>query len=200
MTSEGYTKFQCQWEKGEPKPDWPWETLNFWRTKLYALGLVGALPDGVGFGNLSQRLGNSTQFLISGTRTGKFPELSREHYTRVQTFDLANNRLVCQGPIPASSESLSHAAIYQAESAAKAVIHVHHRMTREKLRDRFPTTGPQAGYGTPEIALEILRLLNEKKAQASGLIIMGGHPDGILAYGRDMDEAGRRLLACLETR
>lgn len=199
MTSEGYTKFQCQWIKAEPVPEWPWEALEAWRARLYALGLVGVLPDGVGFGNLSQRIGTTARFLITGTQTGKYPVLSREHFTQVQSFSLAENQLVCQGPIAASSESLSHAAIYQSEPAVGAVIHIHHRLAWEKLRECVPTTALQAEYGTPEMAWEIVRQFTENKAGVSGLIVMGGHRDGILAYGLDLDEAGQQLLARMES-
>ena len=46
----------------------------------------------------------------------------------------------CIGPIQASSASLTHAAIYQANPDINAVIHVHDRDLWENLLDRVPTT------------------------------------------------------------
>ena len=57
--------------------------LEYWRKKLFKLNLIGEyLEFGVGFGNLSEVKDFSqyyettkTQFLITGTQTGKYSDL-----------------------------------------------------------------------------------------------------------------------------
>src|SRR5207302_1989498 len=73
--------------------------------------------------------------------------------------DVAANALGCRGPVAASSESLSHAAVYAAEPAAAAVIHVHHLGLWEELRDVLPTTDSRAEAGKPAMADAITALL-----------------------------------------
>ena len=54
----------------------------------------------------------------------------------------------------------------------------------------LPTTDKKAEFGTPEIAFEISILAN----QPSGIIIMGGHPEGIITYGKTLNEAEEFIL------
>ena len=109
---EGYIKYSCIWIKSAPISDKGLIGINIWRQKLFALGLIGSYEDDIGFGNISIRVRNSSQFIISGTQTGHIPFLKNYHYTLVTSFNIEKNSLTCQGPIKASSESLTHAAIY----------------------------------------------------------------------------------------
>ncbi|MGF1494827.1 MAG: class II aldolase/adducin family protein [Microcoleaceae cyanobacterium] len=109
---EGVIKYDCDWELTSPLAEAAIQQLITWRDALYRLGLIGVTPDGIGFGNISQRIGQSEQFVITGTQTGHLPQLQPQHYTVVTQFDLEQNTLICRGPIKASSESLTHAAIY----------------------------------------------------------------------------------------
>ena len=54
-------------------------------------GLIGAYPNGVGFGNVSVRIPRSRRFIISGTATGKIAFLTGAHYTLVTDFDIESN-------------------------------------------------------------------------------------------------------------
>ena len=65
-------------------------------------------------------------FLITGTQTGEIKNLNREHYTCVTDYNIEKNFIRSEGPIKASSESLTHAMIYELDPAIKVVIHVHH--------------------------------------------------------------------------
>jgi ribulose-5-phosphate 4-epimerase/fuculose-1-phosphate aldolase len=112
MKEEGIIKFKCNWIEEKPLPDACIEKLNDWRNRLYALGLVGVTEDGIGYGNMSLRFGED-QFIITGSGTGRLPNLSPMHYTKVIASDFDQNSLTTAGPIVASSESLTHAAIYQ---------------------------------------------------------------------------------------
>lgn len=189
----GYVLFHCEWETAPAPAGEAVEELARWRDRLYREGLVGVYPDGIGFGNLSRRT-TGDAFLVSGTGTGRLHALRAEHFTEVVSCDFAANRLRCRGPVQASSESLSHAAVYRADREAGAVVHVHHAALWERLHGRAPTTGPQAQAGTPAMAWAIQALLREEAARRAGLLVMGGHPEGLLAWGRTLDEAGERVL------
>jgi ribulose-5-phosphate 4-epimerase/fuculose-1-phosphate aldolase len=197
---EGYIKFVNKWDKTGPIiSDSDLEKLNAWREILFNLGMVGADSEGIGFGNLSIRKSGTGHFYITGSATGSLKDLGPDHYCLVTGFNLDENTLACTGPIKASSESMSHAAIYSEFPGAGAVIHVHHNMFWKNLVNRIPTTAKDVEYGTPEMAREIIRLLNEPGTLEGRIIIMGGHRDGIIVFGKDMDDAGRYLLSYYNT-
>jgi ribulose-5-phosphate 4-epimerase/fuculose-1-phosphate aldolase len=160
-------------------------------------GLIGVYPDGIGYGNISVRAGSC--FVISGSGTGAHPEARREHFTRVVDYDFRANALSCRGPVPASSESLTHAAVYEANPTAAAVIHVHHRELWQALLHNIPTTAMNVAYGTPEMAYEVLRLFRDTRVADGRVFVLGGHRDGIVAFGESLEEAGTKLLDMLES-
>lgn len=188
MKDEGYIKFNCTWiEEGLPDNQLI-DELNTWRQKLYNQQLIGAYPDGIGYGNISIRLADNT-FLITGTATGNLRQLTDNHYTRVSGFDMANNAITCHGPIMASSESLTHAVIYASLPEVNAVVHIHNNFLWQKLLNKAPTTSSKATYGTPEMAREIGRLLKSAKTGKEKILVMAGHQDGLIAFGKDLAEA-----------
>ena len=190
---EGYIKYHLEWEYDAPLPDAEIEALNSWRKRMYDLGLIGHYDDlGVGYGNISQRCTPLRgDFVISGTQTGHLSELTAAHYTVVTDYDIPGNALWCRGPIRASSESLTHAAVYALSPIYQAVIHIHHRGLWERLLDKIPTTSPAVPYGTPEMAHEVLRLFRETDMVVGKVFVMAGHEEGIVAFGESLDEAGQ---------
>lgn len=195
---EGYIKFRADWQKGNAFPALALADLNHWRDRLYSLGLLGAYPDGIGFGNISQRWNAAGQFIISGSTTGNFTQLKPEHYTLVTAVELEQNLLHCSGPIIASSESMSHAAVYLECRWVNAVFHVHHRGMWERLLHQVPTTATGVTYGTPEMAYSIMQLLRETDLPQQRIFVMEGHPEGIFSFGATLDEAGEVLLKHLQ--
>ena len=187
---EGYIKFNLEWEKQSfDFADPLFHSIQRWRQKLFTLNLVGAYPNGIGFGNLSIRY-QQNQFIITGSATGNFKQLTKRHYALVKNFDLDKNTLYAVGETKASSESLSHAAIYQTNKEVNAVIHIHHQKFWDKYLNKLPTTPEDAAFGTPEMAHEISKLATQEK----GIIIMGGHAEGIMAYGKSLNEAGKIII------
>jgi len=156
--------------------------------------LVGQSPSrygGYAYGNISLRV--NPGFVISGTQTGGKPALDRQDLAWVTECDAAANRVVATGPARPSSESMSHGEVYRASDDIGAVIHVHSpSLWDAAARLGLPTTNPAAGYGTPAMALEICRLLDAQPV--TGMLAMGGHEDGIIAYGATMADALRSLL------
>ena len=194
MIDEGYIKYQCFWQEKSAIAESEIIELNQWRNQLYQLGLIGEYDNGIGFGNLSLRIPNSEQLIISGTQTGGIPHLRAKHYTKVIDYNWKENYVSCQGLTKASSETLTHAAIYQALPQVNAVVHIHHELLWSRSLDRFPTTEPNCAYGTPEMAEEIIRLCQQPQTQKEKIIVMSGHESGILTFGLDLDQAGEVLL------
>lgn len=194
---EGYIKFNCNWIPSNDIPLHKVTELNVWRDRLYKKGLIGAYSDGIGFGNISMKW-NEKAFLISGTATGGLAKLNESHYSLVTNFSLSTNSITCKGPVKASSESLTHASIYESSATANAVIHIHNLNMWNSLIHKVPTTNVNIPYGTPEMANEIRRLFEESPLSIEKLIVMGGHQEGIISFGQDLEEAGRVLIDKLE--
>lgn len=193
---EGYIKYVSDWSPG-PAPDADATALlETWRRPLYEAGLIGhdeAL--GVGFGNLSVRHGN--QFIISATQTGHLAVTSSDHYALVTGYDIDGNLVSSTGPAQASSESLTHAAIYELDAGINAVVHVHSSRLWRELIDRAPTTAAGISYGTPEIAREFARLHAHTDFAEQGIAVMAGHEQGIVSIGKDLEQAATRILRLL---
>jgi len=181
-SSEGYVKYTVEHKMAEAIEVPHWAELNAARTHLHNLGLVGALSNGVGFGNLSLRL-RGNEFLISGTSTGALPVLGLDGYCLISSFDFKQNRVVSIGPVQPSAESMTHGAVYCSSSGANCVIHIHSRTIFDgMLRDRYPATPEDAEYGTPEIALAVEKCVQELDKD-EGRIVLLGHDEGVIAYG-----------------
>lgn len=200
MDERGYVKFNCEWVRTGPLSADILKDMNVARGRLYERGLVGAYADGTGFGNVSIRSpgGPGTRFIITGTATGGFRTLASGHYTHVTDFDFAKNWLRCEGPIKASSESLSHAAVYVSDPSAMAVVHVHSRPMWERFVGRLPTTSRSAEYGTPEMAAEISKLFAETNVKDRKAFVMGGHEEGLVSFGASLAEAIDAILGLAE--
>ena len=192
---EGYIKFKADWREAPPFSPNSISEINHFRQRLYDLNLIGAYPDGIGFGNISQRLGNSTRFIISGSATGNLNLLNENHYSNVTRVDIDKNELTCEGPIIASSESMSHAVIFRTCDWVNGVVHVHHLGLWEKLLHKVPTTSKSATYGTPEMAYSIIDLLKNTDLIEQKIFVMEGHREGIFSFGKNLNEAMEVLLS-----
>lgn len=191
---EGYIKYQCNWQQSKPLTIPNFEILNYWRKQMHEANLIGYDPKyKVGFGNISMLAPDGHQFYISGTQTGHLADLSPEHYAKIIDFDIDGNKLTCTGATKASSESLTHAVIYTLSKEYGAVIHTHDREMWYTLMDKVPTTEESVPYGTPEMAYEIIRLYKEENLAQSKIVIMAGHQDGVITFGKDLDEAAEVL-------
>lgn len=191
---KGYVQFRSDWQLGEPPAAPVVADLIRWRDRLFHLGLIGVYPDGIGYGNLSIRLSDGS-FLITGTATGGLPHLEHHHICTVTAFDIPGNHVTCRGPVQASSESLSHAAIYQERGEVRAVIHVHHAELWNRSYGDAPTTDPAAEAGTPAMGEAIAALL--RAGVPEGFFVMGGHREGVMTFGETIEQAGERILAML---
>ncbi len=192
---EGYIKYVSNWTRG-PAPDHAATSLLAkWRRPLHAAGLVGHYADlGVGYGNISVRFRGTSQFVISGTQTGDLTDTCGDHYSLVTDYDIERNRVSCVGPVEASSETLTHAALYELNPGIGAVVHIHDRRMWDELLHRAPTTAADIGYGTPEMAQEFARLYRETEFPHRGIAVMAGHDEGIVCIGKSLEQAATRAL------
>ncbi len=192
---EGYIKYESLWTPGPATHVEAARLLDAWRRPLFAAGLIGEYAEhGVGYGNLSMRRGTGNLFLITGTQTGKLDVTDERHYSLVTDCDLRANVVRCSGPVQASSEAMTHAAIYALGDAIGAVVHAHSRRLWEACFGQLPTTDPDVAYGTPAMAMELDRLYRMGGFKESGVAVLAGHEDGLISFGTTVEEAATRLL------
>lgn len=190
--------------------------LAAWRHPLRALGWLGREEGrygGYGFGNLSARVAGELAdrlgldrtdfpFLVTGSQTGGVERLGLGGFALVERHDTAANRLWSRGEVAASSESLTHAALYAASPRVGAVLHVHApELWRRRRELGLAEISAEIAYGTPEMAREVAAVAGGDSHSGgggepggAGLLAMAGHEDGILAWGPDPAAAGRALL------
>lgn len=190
LRDEGAIKYQCRWQQTGTLPLEPYRELLRYRDRTYNLGLIGVYPDGIGYGNISCRCAdNPRYFVISGTQTGHIPQLTIDYYAQVTEVDLPHNTVTCEGPVKASSESLTHGNIYQLMPSVQGIIHIHHNGLWAALLNQVPTTSSTVPYGTPEMAMEIERLVHESNLLEDKIFAMAGHEDGVVTFGESLNEA-----------
>jgi len=184
-----YVKFSCERVTAEIPSFRGLAELNAYRRKLLDLRLVGVDPNGIGLGNLSVRADATESFYITGSATGGIPELVRADCAKVVACDFEKNRVRYEGSAIPSSESLTHAAIYQSDTTAGAVMHFHDSSLWAAVLNRAPTTSKAAEYGSPEMANEIMHLFTRTDVESRKIAVMAGHEGGTLTFGKDLEEA-----------
>lgn len=199
LLDEGYVKYRAEWERSVAPPDILIHDINDIRSRLWAMNLIGAYTEGeyagIGFGNISVRAPKGEgHFIISGTQTGHIQPLTAEHYTSVMEYSIGGNWLRCRGPIQASSESLTHAAVYECDPRCQVVIHVHHLGWWQKLLGRIPTSPEDVPYGTPAMSDAVKHLYQTSDLPSLKAFAMGGHTEGIITFGDSPQEAFDRIL------
>ncbi|MEX2489366.1 MAG: class II aldolase/adducin family protein [Pseudomonadales bacterium] len=194
--AEGVIKYELSFQQTD-LPDVDISLINCWRELLVQLDLVGQHPGrygGLGFGNLSMRTPDG--FLITGTQTGGIQQLSLSDYALVTSWHLEDNIIEAKGQVRPSSEALTHAAIYTNCAQANFVFHCHSpRIWQVAGNIGLMITDATVPYGTPAMAREVALKLRERGSPA--IMAMGGHEDGIVAWGEDADAAGLLLVQCL---
>ncbi len=198
MSETGAVKFIYEQGSTAPISFRDLDSLNRCRRQLLQLRLLGVDAAGIGFGNISVR-DPEGGFIITGSNTGALSELGPEHLARVTAFDFDRNWLRCDGAAVASSESLTHAAIYEADESVSTVIHCHSAAIWKAQCNIAPTTSADIAYGTPAMAREVQRLFASSPVKESRLFIMTGHEDGVVSFGRNLEDAFAVLLRALQS-
>jgi len=191
---DGVIKFDQKLISGEPFQWGEIAELELWRALFFQEGLIGVNPNGVGYGNVSKRW-KEGGFLVTGSQTGHMALMSGRSYSRVINYDLSSDSLVSSGPIKASSESPTHWALYEISQDINFVFHSHSPVMWKHCREfGIPMTREDVEYGTPAMAEEVQRLYRETRVRDLGILIMGGHQDGMMTFGRTSLEAGTRMM------
>jgi len=200
MKLEGVIKFNVEHDTEVGCGESDIVELTKWRKELRAVGLVGqdlARYGGLGFGNLSKRLGDGT-FLITASQTGHLDKLTPGDYALITNFNLDRNLVWSKGLKHPSSETMSHLAAYGSNQRVRFVFHAHSPEIWNAKEDlNLPVTDPAVECGTVEMFYEVQRLLKNPDNYWKGILAMGGHTDGILVWGESADETGIRLLFLL---
>ena len=79
------------------------------------------------------------------------------------------------------------------------MIHYHDPVLWATLLGRAPTTSETVAYGTPEMAYEIMRLFTVSDARSRNIFVMAGHEGGILAFGKNFEDAFEVVMGELRT-
>ena len=193
---EGVIKYSSERVDGQVSVSAALQQLNAARTTLFELGLIGAYPNGIGYGNLSLRE-TGTQFVISASATGADHTLRFDQFCLVEAFSMERNWVRSRGALPASSESMTHGAIYLANPAVQCVIHVHSRALFDALLAQGAArTSADIAYGTPAMAQAVMRLVQTQPVLPV-LFVMAGHAEGVVAYGADVASVTALLIDTL---
>lgn len=210
MLDEGVVKFDLRHESRPLEPRRVGEIacgLIAWREIMALTGLVGQDPGrygGAGYGNVSARIGRRSagrgarSFLVTGTQTSGKRCIGLGDFAMVERYDYSANRVWSHGPVEPSSESMTHGAIYDLGPHIRCVLHAHSPVLwRNAEHLRLPTTAAGVAYGTPDMAHEVQRLYRGTVLPERPILAMGGHEDGIVVFGRTVEEAGGVLLTWL---
>ncbi|MEM1988360.1 MAG: class II aldolase/adducin family protein [Candidatus Woesearchaeota archaeon] len=184
---EGYIKFQVFLKENiHALDDYSLDDLILYRKKLMDLKLIG-MKGNVGYGNISKRV-DEKRFIISATKTGDIYEATKQDFTLVTFADIDNNIVYCEGLKKASSETMTHAAIYYANDHIKYVIHIHSIELWKHYYNMLPFTSEKAQYGTVEIAKEIYHVVKNIKSN-KGIVLLKGHEEGLISFAETIEEA-----------
>lgn len=189
--TDGVIKYTFDFTQTKPLELSQYEAIETLREDFYALGLIG-VHQGIGYGNISQKNEDGT-FIVTGTQTGHLSSLQGEHYAFIEAYNDRGFYLKSSGMIKPSSESLTHATIYNLNADIKAVIHIHSKaLWNFMLKNGYLTT-ENVPYGTQEMIDEVNRIYSALNPLENALFVMRGHEDGIIAFGTTLKEAQAKI-------
>ncbi len=175
--------------------------LQSWRDILHRLSLLGqseGLYGGFAWGNLSMRTpAMGSAFLISATQTGGLEHTARSDWVLINECDLGTFQVVAVGLNPPSSESITHAMVYEADPNIACIAHVHnHDIWKHSNKLDLPSTSPATRYGSPAMAAEVARLMVRHPVRPL-VFTTEGHEDGVFACGGGLASTAGALIALL---
>jgi hypothetical protein len=175
--------------------------LGAWRALFKRLELLGQDPTrygGLGFGNLSSRdRHRGDEFVITASQTATAPTLADEDLVRITHSNPGRFWVDAVGRQPPSSETLTHAMIYQADASIGWVFHVHSpEIWRRADELELPATAVDAPYGSPAMAEAVSQLLARHPSRPFVFATLG-HQDGVFACGASADDTGSALMRVL---
>ncbi|MDR0304639.1 MAG: class II aldolase/adducin family protein [Chitinispirillales bacterium] len=199
---EGYIKYQAEHEQTNNfklSQNYVFLAQELIKTRdyLHSLGLIGVYSNGIGFGNCSFRT-KENEFVITGSATGEIKNMSLCHLCIVKNFDINKNKVYSKGAISASSESMTHGAVYSAQSAANCVLHIHSKKMFDFMKtNNHNFTEQSILYGTPAMAKAVMGEV-KKINSPYGIIVMLGHEEGVISFGEDISSALAQITSVYE--
>ncbi len=197
---EGVIKYDLVYRKTDPITNHDFTNLTRWHRHFKQADILGQHReryDGLGFGNISERL-DEFRFLISGTQTGHLVNLAPVDYSLVTNAEVSRNRIEAEGPVKPSSEALTHAAVYALDAGIRFVFHVHSSdIWNQRAVLSLPQTRAGIAYGTAAMANEMNRLYQQGAFRNQKVLAMAGHEDSIIGFGCTGDEAGEAIMSLL---
>jgi len=158
--------------------------LQHWCAEFHRRGLA-PLYAGGSYGNLSFRLKpGAAEFIITASGLALKDQLTADCFVLVSAVDQARRVVRAHGRRVPSSETMLHHAVYAARPDVNAVFHGH---SERFFALGLPETDRAVPYGSLELVASVLPLLARHD-----LVIMKDH--GFLALGKDLDEAGQRVI------
>lgn len=176
-------------------------SLAGWRAVFRRLDLLGQHRDryqGFGYGNLSSRDGSRPdEFVITASQTAGAPDFDDSSLVRITHSNVARFWVDAVGQQPPSSETLTHAIVYQADRSIGWVFHVHCPEIWQRHADLgLPATPEHAPCGSAAMADAVEVLLARHHVRPVVFVTLG-HEDGVFACGTDAAATGNALVALL---
>jgi class II aldolase/adducin N-terminal domain-containing protein len=193
MTETGAIKFRAERLPGKMQPCSKLIELSVYRSKLRGLGFIGEDANGIGFGNVSIKAKKDEGFFITVSGGALSDSIDQGGLVFVKNWSLSDNFVSFEGPGTPSAETLTHAAVYEVNPAAGAILHIHNRALWERLVEGGEATGDVAEYGTTAMAKAVQKFL-KRRGRLTTVLAMSGHEEGVIAFGQDLAEAYARLI------
>ncbi len=195
--TDGIIKYNFDFKASKPLDEQLLLKLESLRERLFSSELIGVTDEGIGFGNISQRV-DENSFIITGTQTGHLPTLDAKHYSLIEDYNDKEFYLKSSGAIKPSSEALTHGTIYNLSPKIGGVIHIHSKeIWNFMLKNDYLKT-KNVEYGTEEMIDEVNRIFSNIEPLDNPKFVMAGHEDGVIIFGEDLLRAELNLYLLLK--
>lgn len=167
------------------------------RKKLYSRKYIGTDNTGQSYGNISMKLSNSNIFVISSTQTGFKTTTSLNDYSLIFDYDLEQFTTKAFGLKEPSSETLTHACVYDCDNSISAIIHIHDfRLWEKMINSCCHNVTAEVPYGTAEMTIETRKIVNDRnRKDQNDIFAMAGHHGGIVSYGCNLNDAYDNIIS-----
>jgi ribulose-5-phosphate 4-epimerase/fuculose-1-phosphate aldolase len=127
-------------------------------------------------------------FVITGTGTGDLADLDGSKYSLIEEYDEYKFYLKSSGDVKPSSEALTHGTIYNLSKEIGAVIHIHSLSLWNFMLENEYLRTLNVPYGSLQMIEDINRLYTQN-VLGDAKFAMLGHEEGIVTFGKDLEEA-----------
>ena len=194
---DGVIKYNFDFQPSEPLDEPLLLKLESLRERLFSLELIGVNDEGIGFGNISQRM-DENSFIITGTQTGHLSTLDAKHYSLIEEYNDKEFYLKSSGAIKPSSEALTHGTIYNLSPKIGGIIHIHSKEIWSFMLKNDYLKTRNVEYGTKEMIDEVNRIFSNIEPLDNPKFVMAGHEDGVMIFGEDLLSAELNLYLLLK--